>query len=133
MDFAITPVHGHDLTQASSLLQDKTCAHLIADRGYDSDRSRPMLREKAIVPVIPPRSHRLHRPPYALSLYQARLVIERFFNRIKHHRRLATRYEKTAQSYAAKVALSCILTWLHFGRQNLDSLRSRGGYQRDVY
>ena len=114
VDFTITPGQDHDLTQAWPLLQDKTCAHLIADRGYDSDPLRAMLRDKAIIPVIPPRSNRLHRPPYALSLYRARLVIERFFNRIKHHRRLATRYEKTAQSYAAMVALSCILTWLTF-------------------
>ena len=47
-------------------------------------------------------------------LYRARNRIERFFNRIKHFRRLATRYEKHAANFLAMLKLAAVHLWLRY-------------------
>jgi putative transposase len=62
--------------------------------------------------VIPPKANRVEQRVYDENLYADRNKVERFFNRVKHYRRLATRYEKTARNYLAfwQVACCVILT-----------------------
>ena len=45
-------------------------------------------------------------------LYRARNLVERFFNRIKECRRIATRYGKLAANYLAFIKLAAIRIWL---------------------
>lgn len=59
--------------------------------------------------MIPPRSNRINPLPYDHLLYRHRNLIERFFNRIKHYRRIATRYDKLTRSYLAFVRLACTI------------------------
>ena len=61
---------------------------------------------------IPPMIHRRWKPCFSPVLYRARNRIERFFNRIKHFRRLATRYEKHAANFLAMLKLAAIHLWL---------------------
>ncbi len=71
------------------------------DKGYDSDDIRQKLAEAEMVSVIPPRSNRIAPIAYDEELYKQRNRIERFINRIKQFRRIATRYEKLAGMYLA--------------------------------
>ena len=78
---------------------------VIADRAYDSDDLRKTIRKSGGRPVIPSRrGTRVRR--YSKTLYKLRNQIERFFGRLKHYRRLATRYDKTDESYSAFLALA---------------------------
>ena len=77
--------------------------HLAGDKGYDSDAIRAGLRKRGIVPIIPPRRNRKRLIAYDLERYRGRNVVERYFNRIKHWRRVATRYEKHAVNYGAMI------------------------------
>jgi transposase len=44
-------------------------------------------------------------------LYRQRNLVERFFNRIKHFRGIATRYDKCPENYLAAVKLICARIW----------------------
>jgi Transposase DDE domain len=61
---------------------------------------------------IPPRSNRTEPISFSPYLYRARNLVERFFNKIKHCRRVATRYDKLAANYLAFVQLASIRLWL---------------------
>ncbi len=82
------------------------------DRGYSSRAVRQHLRRRRIGAVIPqPRNQR----PCALmdgAAYRRRNVVERLINRLKQHRRIATRYEKLAANYLAMLTLAAIRLWL---------------------
>jgi transposase len=62
--------------------------------------------------VIPPRSNRQSSRPYDHHLYKDRNLVERFFNRLKHYRRVATRYDKLARNYCAFIAIVSVWVWL---------------------
>ena len=84
----------------------------LADKGFDSDRFRARIAEagaEAVIPSIPARSRTI---PYDKHIYKERNLIERFFNKIKHFRRIATRYEKTALSFASMLFLVGAMIWL---------------------
>lgn len=86
-------------------------AVLAADTAYDSDRLRQALIARGTQPVIPnnPTRRRLH--PFDAHAYRRRNVIERTFSRLKDFRRVATRYDKLATTYAATVYLAAIVIW----------------------
>ena len=85
---------------------------VLADRGYDADWIRALVNEQDAWATIPPK--RNHKDPICFSphLYRARNLVERFFNRIKHCRRIATRNDKLAANYLAFVQLASIRLWL---------------------
>ena len=85
------------------------CRALIADKGYDANALVEAVEASGAQAVIPPRSNRLVSRFYDRQLYRHRNLIERFFNRIKHYRRIATRYDKLASSYLAFVQLACAI------------------------
>lgn len=88
---------------------------LIADKGYDSDAIRNTLAAKKIHPVIPPRRNRIIQFEIDGHIYALRNLIERCFAKLKHSRRLATRYDKTSTSYAAFVLIASARLWVrHF-------------------
>lgn len=85
---------------------------MVGDRAYDSDAFVARVRAQGMAAVIPSRAKR--RLPRVLDVeaYARRNVIERLFGRLKQFRRVATRYEKTASSYAAALALAALLVVL---------------------
>ena len=85
---------------------------MLADRGYDADWIRTLAPEKGAWANIPPRSNRNDPICFSPYLYRARNLVERFFNKIKHCRRIATRYDKLAANYLAFVQLASIRLWL---------------------
>ena len=110
--FTITPGQRGDAPVAAglvSLLPASTT--LAADRAYDSDALRHMLIARGTTPVIPngPRRKNLH--PFDRTAYKRRNLVERAFCRIKNFRRVATRYDKLAATYAAAISLAAIIAW----------------------
>ena len=85
---------------------------LLADRGYDSDHIRETLEEKGAAPVIPTRRNRKVQIPVDGHIYALRNRIERCFNKLKHFRRIATRYDRRAIHYLAFIHLAAIMIWL---------------------
>jgi uncharacterized protein YecE (DUF72 family) len=81
---------------------------LLADRGYDADWIRTLAAERGVWANIPPRCNRNDPICFSPHLYRARNLVERFFNKIKQCRRVATRYDKLAANYLAFVQLASI-------------------------
>nr|WP_230947496.1 IS5 family transposase [Burkholderia territorii] len=96
-----------DITCANELVEHLRTAAVIADKGYDSDAFAATIRAAGAKVVIPPRSNRTTKRQYSRVLYRTRNIVERFFNRIKHFRRVATRYDKLAGNYLAFASLAC--------------------------
>jgi transposase len=90
----------------------KSGSMLLADRGYDADWIRTLVRQHGAWANIPPKRNRKEALSFSPYLYRARNLVERFFNKIKHCRRVATRYDKLAANYLAFVQLASIRLWL---------------------
>ena len=101
-----------DIEQAAALIKDQSAEFIIADKGYDSDAFVSVIAEQGGQAVIPPRSNRLNSRSFDRHIYKSRNLIERFFSRIKQFRRIATRYDKLAQSFLSFVHLACTIVWL---------------------
>jgi transposase len=99
----------HDMTEAKTLLTDLSPEYVIADKGYDSDDLRDQIRKQGAKPVIPSRQG-MRKRRHDKERYKHRNVVERFFNRVKHFRRVATRYEKTAVNYLGFLCLASLMT-----------------------
>jgi transposase len=95
----------HDLACAQDLIENADPQALIADKAYDADPLINSLTERQITPVIPPKSNRKTKRDCDFALYRERNLIERFFNKIKHFRAIATRYDKLARNFLAAVQL----------------------------
>lgn len=85
---------------------------LLADKGYDANHLLDYLAERDIEAVIPPKANRLEQREYDRHVYKDRNLVERFFNRIKQFRRIATRYDKLARNFFAMLNLVCAYIWL---------------------
>jgi len=101
----LTPGQDHDLTCAQPLLETADTHALLGDKAYDADSLIDRLNQRAITPVIPPKANRKVKRDCDIALYCERNLIERFFNKIKHYRAIATRYDKLAQNFLAAVKL----------------------------
>ena len=58
--------------------------------------------------------HRLKPHRFNRRLYRRRILVERFFNKLKHFRAVATRYDKRDDNYIASVKLASIRIWIRF-------------------
>jgi transposase len=87
---------------------------ILADKGYDSDAIRADLERRGIAPVIPTKANRKIQRPVDKPTYTLRNRIERFFNKLKHSRRVSTRYDKLASSFLGFVQLATIRYWIRF-------------------
>lgn len=96
---------GFNLVMAENLPQP--CV-LLADRGYDADHIRATMDARDVLPVIPMRKSRKKRIAVNRSLYRLRNLVERCFNKLKNARRVAARYDKTAESYFGFIDITSI-------------------------
>jgi transposase len=113
--FVLSAGQVSDHHRALNLLEGYSdCRYVLADKGYDSDRLVNWLRQHGQEPVIPPISARHVQRAYDRQRYKQRNLIERLFNRLKHYRRVATRFEKNALNYACVLTLACIRLYLNF-------------------
>jgi transposase len=101
-----------DCSWAIPALTDLEFESLLGDKGYDTDELLDFLVNRGAGACIPPKSNRKEQREYDIHLYKERNLVERFFNKLKHFRRLATRYEKTARNFLAMLNLASIVIWL---------------------
>ena len=85
---------------------------LLADRAYDSDRLRQDMADRGAWANIRAMPHRKDPPMFCHWVYRQRNAVERFFNKIKHFRAVATRYDKRDDNYLASVKLASVRIWL---------------------
>jgi transposase len=101
-----------DYTQANELISGFQCDYVIADKGYDSDSFVDAIHTGGAEAVIPPRCNRKTQRDYDIDLYKERNLVERYFQKIKNYRRIATRYERLGINYNAMLVLVSTLIWL---------------------
>jgi len=100
------------VTQGEALVSGIKAEHVIADKGYDSSGLVEVIEAGGATAVIPPRSNRKEPRAYDEHLDKERNLVERFLGEVKHCRRVATRYEKTARNYLAFWQLASIMILL---------------------
>jgi transposase len=109
----LTAGQAHDQSVVPELLRDLTPgSDVVADRGYDSDAVLNLIRQAGARAHIPSLRRRLVRRSVDHAIYRQRNLIERFFNKLKHFRRIATRFDKLARNYLAAVLLASTRLWL---------------------
>jgi transposase len=100
---------GFDLVMVDNLPKPSV---LLADQGYDADSIRETMDKRDVLPVIPMRKSRKKRVGVDRSLYRLRNLVERCFNKLKNARRVATRYDKTAESFLGFIDITSIRLWV---------------------
>jgi transposase len=106
----------HDLVCAEALIENADPDALIGDKAYDADPLVERLTAREITPVIPPKANRKTKRECDFALYRERNLIERFFNKLKHFRAIATRYDKLARNFLAAVQLVSAIILLNCGQ-----------------
>jgi transposase len=111
----LTEGQAHDGRSAQDMLGSIEAGDiLLADRAYDSDALRKTLAERGAWANVKPMPGRRNIPAFSDFLYRYRNLVERFFNKLKHYRAVATRYDKQAENYLAGVKLASIRIWMRF-------------------
>jgi transposase len=111
----LTPGQAHDGRSADDMLEGLGQGQiLLADRGYDCDALRARLAGHGAWGNIKPMPGRVNIPAFSPYLYRFRNLVERFFNKLKHFRAVATRFEKHDANYLALVKLAAARIWMRF-------------------
>lgn len=109
MRFILTGGQRNDITQIEPLLDGLKADYVLGDKGYDGQRAMGAIAAAGAKPAVPRRSTTAQWRSFDAVLYKERNLIERFFNKIKHFRRIATRYDKLARNYAGFLNLVAAL------------------------
>jgi transposase len=111
----LTAGQAHDGKSASDMLDQLGAGQiLLADRAYDSDALRKSMADRGAWANVKPMPGRVNIPAFSPFLYRYRNLVERFFNKIKHFRAVATRFEKHDANYLAVVKLAAARIWMRF-------------------
>ena len=102
----------HDCKTADSLLKGIEAGGVIADKAYDTNALRETIAAADMTAVIPSTSRRKHPIPHDAEVYKTRNRIERCFNKLKHFRRIATRYDRRSDYFLAFVQIASALIWM---------------------
>jgi transposase len=109
----LTEGQAHDGRSAADMLDNLSAGQiLLGDRAYDSDGLRRSLAGRGAWANVKPMPNRTNVPAFSAYLYRQRNAVERFFNKIKHYRGVATRYDKRADNYLAGVKLASARIWM---------------------
>ncbi len=111
--FILTAGQYSEIRQADALIEGFSADYVIADKGYDSDLFIVAIESGEAIAVIPSRRNRTTERAYDEHLYRERNLVERVFQKLKHYRRIATRYERLAITYQAMLSLVATVIWLN--------------------
>ena len=109
MRFVLLPGQRHDLVGAAPLIEAVAFGALLGDRAFDADWLRAELDSRGATAVIPPKANRKALINYDKAIYRWRHLIENFFAKLKEFRAIATRYEKTDDSFRANIHLAAAI------------------------
>lgn len=110
--FIVTAGQAGDAPQAPALLDGQTGAAVLADKAYDSNALRAIVAGLGATAVIPSNRTRKIIIPHDATAYKQRNRIERCFCRLKHFRRLATRYDRRTAHFAGFIHLAATMIWM---------------------
>ena len=110
--FRLSAGQVHDITQAESLIEGFAFERVIADRGYASQDFVDKLLARGLEVVIPPHPRAKAQREYDKRWYRERNLVERFINKIKHFRRVFSRFEKLDTSHLGFLHFVGTLIWL---------------------
>jgi transposase len=109
----LTQGQAHDGRSAADMFDTVLTGNiLLGDRAYDSDALRAELQSRGAWGCIRPMPTRKNIPAFSPWLYRQRNAVERFFNKLKNFRAVATRYDKRDDNFLASVQLASIRIWL---------------------
>ena len=124
MTLVLTPGQRHESTQLPALMEQGAVKRpgrgrprlrperIVGDKGYSFPHLRRYLRQRGVRMTIARKSNQHRGGPFDKAIYRLRNRVERLIGRMKHFRRLATRYEKRAENYRAMWLIAAILLWL---------------------
>ena len=112
MRLIASPGQRNDIAFAHDLVEGIQAEALLADKGYDANHLIEKMEQQKTQVVIPPKRDRKVQRPCDFVLYKERNHVERFFNKLKHFRRVATRYDKLLVNFMGFVKLAAIAIWL---------------------
>ncbi len=110
--FLVTAGQVGDITQAPALLCGMPAEAVLADKAYDSNALRALIARMGAEAVIPSNRCRKVAIPHDAAIYKHRNRIERCFNKLKHFRRFATRYDRRTTHFTGFVYLAASMIWL---------------------
>ena len=110
--FLIAAGQSHDILAVPALLEGQRPAAVLADRAYDANSLRRYLDQIGAEAVIPSTRSRKSPIPHDPLVYRLRNRIERCFNRLKHFRRFATRFDRLASHYLAFIHIAASMLWM---------------------
>jgi transposase len=111
----LTEGQAHDGRSAAGMIDNLGKGQiLLADRAYDSDALRREVAGRGGWANIKPMPGRINIPAFSPFLYRFRNLVERFFNKLKHFRAVATRFEKHDANYLALVKIAAARIWMRF-------------------
>ena len=107
--FVLLPGQRHDIVGVAPLIAGVSFDALLGDKAFDADWLRADLNERGAVAVIPPKTNRKTIIDYDKAMYRWRHLIENYFAKLKEFRSIATRYDKTAESFSANINLAAAI------------------------
>jgi len=110
--FILTAGQVGDVLAAPALIEGFQAAAVLADKAYDSNALRQVIADSGAEAVIPSNRTRKVIIPHDPAIYRHRNRIERCFNKLKHFRRFATRYDRRAIHYLAFIHLAAAMLWM---------------------
>ena len=110
--FILTGGQRNDITQAEALIENLFADYVLADKGYDADAFVLKLKETGAEVVIPSRVNRKQRREIDEHLYKERHLIECCIGKLKHFRRVFSRFDKLAKNYLSFVYFASTIVWL---------------------
>ena len=102
----------HDIIRAADMIVDLDFEYVIADRSYAAQHFIDHIIVQGAEPVIPPKQNAKQPRDYDEWRYRERHLIECFIGKIKHFRRVFSRFDKLARRYLGFLQLSSVLVWL---------------------
>jgi len=108
----LTPGQRGDAPIAPALLDGLSPARVLADKAYDSNAIRALIQRMGAEPVIPCNPTRKRAIPYDFEAYKIRNTVERCFNKLKHYRRIATRFDRRAANFLSFLHLAAAMLWM---------------------
>lgn len=108
----LTAGQRNDVTQAEAMIADLSFAYVLADRGYTGQDFRAQILDSGAQPVIPSKKNAKEAHAYDTWRYRERHLVECFIGKIKHFRRVFSRFDKLARRYLAFLHFTSTLLWL---------------------
>jgi transposase len=110
--FILTAGQSGDILAAPALIDGFEAEAVLADKAYDSNALRALITDAGAQAVIPSNRTRKILIPHDQAIYKLRNRIERCFNKLKHFRRLATRYDRRALHFLSFIQLAASMIWM---------------------